>query len=286
MRNILILAGDVRFDDAYFTIFEDDSHREKAEKVVNTAKTLKESLSCCKGTNVYIVGDGRSTLSLDQIEQAMNNLDNDTPLTIIYSGHGKVGEDGFEFITGKNYTIKVQDMFNLIRQKRNNHPVDFFSEACYGGAMHNARNILPDNSVLVSLTDAETINNGSDFTDFAENFPKDTTLDLTAKNILSLFMQTSLTNRFPPCISKSSGGMYNLNKLYLDFVYGWQKIGNLQENASEGLLLPSTLELIPKLNDAKQEYDIVAKEYGKALALVFEDKCQKLKAMNKSSERV
>lgn len=284
MRNVLILAGDVSFDEVNFVALKYAS--EKEEKIVNTAKTLKESLSSCTGNNVSIVGDGRSCLSIEQIGQALDNFNNDAPLTIIYCGHGKVGVDGFEFITGKNYKIKVQDMFGLIKQKRDNQPVDFFSEACYGGAMHNARNLLPDNSVLVSLTDEQTVNSGSDFTSFAENFPKDISVDLTAKNILSLFMQTSLTNRFPPCISRSSGGMYNLNELYKDFVQSGEKIGNLQDKVSKGLLLPSTLEFIPKLNSAKREYDIVAKEYGKALALVFEDKCQKIKSAEKSSDRV
>ncbi len=284
MRNVLILAGDVSFDDVSFVVLEDVAEEEK--KVVNTAKTLKESLSSCKGNNVAIVGDGRSRLSLEQIGQALDNLDNATPLTIIYCGHGKVGVDGFEFITGENYTIKVLDMFNLINQKRNNHPVDFFSVACHGGAMHTARDVLPRNSVLVSLTDEKTVNSFSDFMRFAENFPTDKSVDLTATNILSLFMQTSLTNRFPPCISRSSGGMYNLNELYVAFIRSGQKIGNLQDKVSKGILLPSTLELIPKLNSAKQEYDIYAKEYGKALALVFEDKCQSIKSIEKSSDRV
>ena len=212
----------------------------------------------------------------------MDKLNSDIPLTIIYCGHGKVGADGFEFITGENNTIKVQDLFNLIKQKRNNKPVDFFSTACYGGAMHRHRNILPSNSVLVSLTDEKTVNNGSDFRNFAENFPKNISVDLTAKNLLSMFMQTSLENIFPPCISISSGEVYNLDKLYKDFVSSNHKIDNLQ-NKSKGLLLPSTLKLIPKLNSAKYEYDINAKEYGKALALVFEDMYPRLK---KSNERV
>ena len=52
MRNILIIAGDAGLDDIDFKIVKD------ANKIVNTAKTLQESLSRCKGNNVYVVGDG------------------------------------------------------------------------------------------------------------------------------------------------------------------------------------------------------------------------------------
>lgn len=281
MRNILILAGDVQDPLGSIVAFASENERD-----INTAKTLKESLSSCKGHNVSVVGDGKSSLSLEQIGQALDNLDNATPLTIIYCGHGRVGENGFEFSTGENSGIKVQDMFNLIKQKRNNHPVDFFSNACYGGAMHFAGNLLPDNSVLVSLTDAKTVNNASDFIRFAENFPTGVSVDLTAANLLSLFMQTSLTNRFSPCISRSNGGMVNLDELYKAFIRGRQKIDNLQDKDSKGILLPSTLELIPKLNSAEKEYDIYAQEYGKALALVFEEKRQRMNTIENPSERV
>ena len=280
MRNILILASNVDFKlvDALRII-----NAEEANRIVNTSKILKENLSKCKNVQVFMVGDGKSDLTLEQIGQVLEKLDKSQPLTIIYNGHGKVGGTGFEFITGENQTIKVQDMFNLIKSKRGSNPVDFFSTACCGGAMHDVRNLLPDKSVLVSLTDAKKENNAGDFMDFARNFPTETKVELTASNLLNLYLQTSLVNRFSPCISKSGGMTYNLDLMLQYFIGRRQQVADLQDKVTEGVLLPSTLEVVPKLNNAKSQWDIYAKDYGKALSVVFTEEMPKIARHNNTS---
>ncbi len=72
MRNILILASNVNFKLVDILRIIDDK---EANRIVNTSKILKENLSKCKNAQVFMVGDSKSDLTLEQIGQVLEKLD-------------------------------------------------------------------------------------------------------------------------------------------------------------------------------------------------------------------
>lgn len=76
---------------------------------------------------------------------------------------------------------------------------------------------------------------------------------------------------------------YNLDLMLQDFIGRRQQIGDLQDKVTEGVLLPSTLNVVSKLNMAKSQWDIYAKDYGKALSVVFTEEMPKIARHNNTS---
>ena len=163
---------------------------------------------------------------------------------------------------------KSKELFDLISLKIPNKAIDLFTPACHGGGMLSDRDILPLGSTLVALTDKNEANHGGDFKNLSEYLGGFNT-DLSAYNLLQLFLSKCLKNRYHPYIGISGSREYSLDDLLksylstpLDFDFSHlESIGSPKEYK----------EIFDKIVTSKSEWSIYAAEYGIALSIILND---------------
>lgn len=151
-RQVLVISGRDNFNPLF-------------NKPAINAPRLLEKLAQRDDIDLIYVGDGIKHLTVKDIKKALAKMDKNRPTTIILQCHGTMKAGSFQFILGDKTQMTSADFFTLLKSHFNDTPVDIFSPACYGGGMKQDRALLPHGSVVVSLTDHKTVNNGSDFGD-------------------------------------------------------------------------------------------------------------------------
>ena len=228
---------------------------------------LIEALQKREDIELVIVGDYKTqNFDLEELNKSISELNEEQPLTIIMYTHGSVKNGYFEFILDNDSKLSSKDLFTLISQKISNIQIDIFTPACHGGGMLSDKDILPSGSTLVSLTDRNETNHGGDFNELSE-FLGDYNADLSAYNLLQLFLVKCLKNRFHPHIGVSGDIEYSLDDLLksqiskpLDYdLFHFKEVGSPKEYK----------EIFNKILNGKSEWNINAMEYGIALSIVL-----------------
>ena len=254
-RKILLIIGksDLTFQGEYSF---------KTEKLI-------EGLQKREDIELVIVGDYKAeNFDYEGLNNAISQLNEEQPLTIIMDTHGSMKNGHFEFIMDSNSSLSSQKLFSLVSLKIPNKSIDLFTPACHGGGMLSDKDILPLGSTLVALTDKNEVNHGGDFDKLSE-YLGGFNADLSAYNLLQLFLSKCLKNRYHPHIGISGSREYSLDDLlksyismplYFDFSH-LEFIGSPKEYK----------EIFDKIVTGKSEWSIYAAEYGIALSIILND---------------
>lgn len=240
----------------------------KGEYSFKTEK-LEESLRKRDDIELVVVGDYKSdNFDYDALNRAISELKEEQPITIIMNTHGTINKGNFEFIMDSNSDMSSKTLFNLVSERIPNTPVDLFTPACHGGGIIDDKDLLPRGSTLVALTDANTVNNGGDFSKMPK-FIDSFNFDLSAYNLLQLFLSKSLKNRFHPHIGISGGNSYSLDDLLktaisnpLDFDFSHSSLFGSENEYRK---------IFDKIVNSSSEWFIYAAEYGIALSIILND---------------
>ena len=230
---------------------------------------LIEELQKREDIELVIVGDYKAeNFDYEGLNNSIAQLNEEQPLTIIMNTHGSVKDGHFEFIMDSKLNLSSQKLFSLISLKIPNKSIDLFTPACHGGGMLSDKDILPLGSTLVALTDENEVNHGGDFDKLSE-YIGGFSADLSAYNLLQLFLSKCLKNRYHPHIGISGSREYSLDDLLksylstpLDFDFSHlESIGSPKEYK----------EIFDKIVTSKSEWSIYAAEYGIALSIILND---------------
>lgn len=258
MRQVLVISG------------KDNFHPLSNQPAMD-APALLNKLSKQDNIKFVSVGDGSHDIALEDIENVLSQMDKDSPLTIIMQCHGTNKGGQFNFVLGKNNKVSSKDLFTLITH-RFGESVDLFTPACYGGAMLNDTNLLPQGSVAISLTGEGMVNSASDYQKMVSELDK-FNQDFSAYNLLQFFMLNYLRNRFEPQIAISGGKTINLNQELVDFCTS-QSRPNIEPDATllQKINDPAKYtSIISKLAIVKNDWQIYASEYGTALGIMLNE---------------
>ena len=234
-------------------------------------KKVNEILS--QNGEVFSVGDGEKTITLEQIQKKLEEINlnnNEDALTIFIYMHGKIENGNFIFMNG-NDSFSSQELFSLIAKNDSHTPVDIVSLSCHGGGCLKDIDILPENSVVVTLSHGSTTLSGFDVDRFIHAI-SNTEIELSANNLLNCYMTKALQNRNSPELGISGkDGHISFGSL-LERKIG-QKINRDKVlECVDGMINPDEAnEIIDKIEKSKSEWEIYALEYGKALAICSAD---------------
>lgn len=229
--------------------------------------TFADKLTQLDNIDLMVVGNGEQNLTMNEILQALETVLPEQDLTIIIQSHGCM-ENGFEFLLGDDFSLSSKQLFQIIKNKLGDKPVDIFTQACYGGGMLIDKEELSEGSTLVSLTSLEEPNVGIDYKNMIEHFEYFTG-ELTAYNLLEFYLTNFLKNRFKPFIAVSGQSIYDLNNFLSN---GEIKNINFDSEHFSKLGKPQKyLEVFQKIQNLKSEYDIYAVEYGLAMAICLNE---------------
>lgn len=254
-RKILLIIGksDTTFPGKYAF---------KSESMIETLKERDD-------IDLEVVGDYKADkFDKDELYKAISSLDPNQLLTIIVLSHGGMSGDSFNFIMDSDTKLSSKELFTLIKSQMQDSPVDIFTQACHGGGMIKDKDILPSNSTVVSLTTLNMENNGIDFDKFP-NALKDFSEDLTAYNLLQIYISKCLKNRFDPQIGYSGGYDYSLDNL---LKLSMSNSIKFDKKHFEYLGCPDNYEEVyEKIVSNSSDWSINASEYGIALSIVLND---------------
>lgn len=105
-------------------------------------------LSNDNANGVSIVGDGETTLKLEDISEQLTSVAQTTePVTIIIQMHGTVKDGQFYFLNDDE-RISSKYLFSMISQKFADRPIDILVSSCHSGACLADKDILPKESVV------------------------------------------------------------------------------------------------------------------------------------------
>ena len=230
---------------------------------------LIEELQKRDDIELVIVGDYKAEhFDYESLTKAISELNENQPLTVIMNTHGSIKNGYFEFLMDNNSRLSSKDLFSLISQKMTNTPVNLFTPACHGGGILYDKDILPVSSTLVVLTDMNEVNHGGDF-DKISGYLNEFDVDLSAYNLLQLFLSKCLKNRYHPHIGIAGGVDYSLDDLLKSYI---STPIDFDSSHFESLGSPKEYrEVFDKIVMSKSEWSIYAAEYGMALAIILND---------------
>lgn len=230
--------------------------------------TFVDKLTQLDNVDLEVVGNGEQNLTMDEISQSLDTVLPEQDVTIIIQSHGTM-KSGFEFCISNDFSISSKELFQMIRLKLGNKPIDIFTDACHGGGMLLDKEELAEGSTLVSLTSLEEPNVGIDYQNMIENF-ETFSGEVTAYNLLEFYLVNFLKNRHKPFIAISGQPtIYNLDKFLSSGEA--RNINFDSEHFSSIGELPNYLNVFQKLQNLKSEWDIYAVDYGLAMSICLNE---------------
>lgn len=268
-RKILLVIG--KSD-----LFKEGEYSFKTEELVEALKKRND-------IELVIVGDYKAEkFDYSSLSKSILELKEGQPITIIMQTHGSFENDAFEFVVDKDSNISSKDLFTTIVDVIPSTPVDIFTPTCHGGGMLFDRDILPLGSTLVTLTDKNDVNNGHDFAKIAK-YIEDYNADLSAYNLLQLYLSKCLKSRFHPHIARSNCidlSLDDMLKLYISnpikFDVSHYNLSGCQDEYKD---------VFNKIVSSKSEWSIYASEYGIALSIILND-MEKKRIIDKVQGRI
>lgn len=230
--------------------------------------TFANKLSQLENIDLIVVGNGEQDLTVNEIMQSLDTISPEQEVTIIIQSHGEM-KNGFQFSLGDNSSISSKQLFQVIKNKLGDKPIDIFTQACYGGGMLLDKEELPIGSTLVSLTSQEEVNVGIDYENMIEHF-ETFNGEVTAYNLLEFYLVNFLKNRHKPFIAVSGQPIiYNL-----DSFLSSGEAKNIPFDSEHFSCLgepPKYLEVSQKMQNLKREFAIYAVEYGLAMDICLNE---------------
>ena len=154
--------------------------------------------------NVVRIGDGKENLTESHIEALLSAIDPKLDITLIIRAHGAVKEaatghlidESHFLILGENFFKTAKELFIQLAKKLHGRPIDIFSTACYSGDMHEpSSRLLPTGSTYTALAPATLMTCGADVDRLFEQLNLEIEFNITAENLLLLYLTSSLKNR-------------------------------------------------------------------------------------------
>lgn len=227
-----------------------------------------DKLTQLDNVDLEVVGNGEKNLTMDEISQSLDTVISEQDVTIIIQGHGRM-RNGFEFCIGDDSSISSRQLFQMIKMKLGNKPIDIFTSACHGGGMLLDKEELAEGSTLVSLTSSEEPIVCIDYLNMIEHF-ETFSGEVTAYNLLEFYLVNFLKNRHKPFIAFSGQPtIYNLDKFLSSREA--RNINFDSEHFSSIGELPNYLNVFKKMQNLKREYDIDAVDYGLAMSICLNE---------------
>ena len=230
--------------------------------------TFASKLQQKDNVDLLVVGNGEQTVTINDIMQSLDTINQEQEVTIIIQSHGKFS-DKFYFLLGDSSSISSKELFSMIKSKLGNKPIDIFTQACHGGGMLIDKEELAAGSTLVSLTSKDEVNIGINYTNMIEQFEQFSG-DVTAYNLLEFYLLKFLKNRHKPFIAVSGQPtIFDLDSFLSNgksknIIFDSEHFVNLGEP-------PRYLEVSEKMRNLRSEYDIYAIDYGIAMDICLND---------------
>lgn len=225
------------------------------------------------GANVIPVGNGLLDIKLDDIEHAFSRVPNTDDNIIVYIlMHGYI-RDGQHFLEAdRGHNLPSKGIFDLAAKKFRT-PIDMVTAACSGGASARYTSILPKGSTFASFTSPHGDVSVEDVDRFAKTLASQSLkTDLSAKNLLNIFMMRCLQYKMMPCIATSGIGIYDFKPSFKGMI---GKSFTQEEQASihqklGGMLSKEEIDSAMRaIKSAKSIKDINAEIFGPAAAAVM-----------------
>lgn len=256
MREVLIIVGQGR---AAF-----------GNKDVNK---LFEGISNIDNTKVVVIGDAEQGTSIEQIREELLRLsDNANNITIFILAHGTIKNQQFHFETSDDKAITSKELFGTIGKELGNKKIDMFITSCHSGVCLQDKELLPKGSVVATVSQGQLIIPGKFIYQFIYNinFIND---DVTTYNLLELYCTFGLTARIPPEFGiAGEDGTIQLDELLKSSLGKELNRKNVQLLLTQYIKSEELEQFIERMQNAKNEYEIMDKDYGKALAICLASK--------------
>lgn len=222
-----------------------------------------------------IKSDSRTTLCIGNGNDEINNIDivngleeiakDDRKTTVVIEMHGTVKENQFYFINGNSY-ISSKELFKMISSawEENTKSIDVVVMSCHSGACLADKNILPRGSVIGAFSQGTESTPGTDVKKFVDSLSQDTE-DFTAFHLMQKYMSV-LEDRVPPEIGISgTDGTVQLDELLRESMGKQIDRNKILGIIGDDMSVDDMDDIMDKIETGKNEYNILAKEYGKAL---------------------
>ncbi|MBX9726074.1 MAG: hypothetical protein K2X09_02305 [Rickettsiales bacterium] len=243
-----------------------------ASQVENIEASMKAA-----GAEVIRVGNGVDPITVEQVQQAAARL-HQGPATVFFQAHGAAKNGGhFLNFSGANggFVTPTGDVLSAISKARGGQPTDIFMASCEGGgALEAAATNLPKRSVFVNLAEANQDVHGGDVADFVNAAIKNPLRAIDAKTLLSAYLANGLANRdVIPTVTVVGEGATTMKGLFDGHVgrpFTQEERGNVHRALNGAMDSKEADALMDRIGSAKSEYDIGAKDYGKALLICYD----------------
>lgn len=239
------------------------------DKITKTVQNAQELI--VKST--ISIGNGENGISLNRIIDAVKVAKQKScPITLFLQFHGRNKQGEHEILVCDEEWDSSRELFRKLKSTLgDSYPLSIFMTSCHGGAAAvAAMSELPKGAVFVALTRSTEVVSGFDVERFAssvDHLPWD-----SSEKLLYHYLTKSLKNRMTPVIAYASKGYLDLGKLFIAQI-GQPFTANHQAQAHQqidDLIGKENVDaLIDKIQNARSEYDILAVDYGPALAVVF-----------------
>lgn len=253
MRNILIVAGN-----GGMAFGEDDVQK------------LKSGLSSIEEAGeVNVIGDGKKDISLDDIQSGIENLDGSASTVILFWNHGKVKDGKFYFMSEKG-DISSREVYSELSKKF--HNFDIFNTACESGASLKDLDVLPEGTKVVTLSKEGDATIGGQIERMIDSLSSYKG-EIDSERLLRFYLVHGTRNRnsVPQIGISGHDEIIDLDALLE------RKIG---QEFSQERVLEATHWLIDdeearkyceRFQNANNEYEFIAVEYGKAMAIALSE---------------
>ncbi len=253
MRNIVIVAGngDMAFGE------------EEVQK-------LKKGLSDIEETGeVTVIGDGKKDISLDDIQKGIKDLDGSAPTTIFFQNHGKVKDGKFYFMSGKG-DFSSKEAYSELAKKF--QELDIFNTACESGASLKDIDVLPEGTKVVTLSKEDDGTIGGQIERMIDNL-SNYKGEVDSERLLRFYLVHGTRNRssVPQIGISGHDEIIDLDAL-LERKIGQEFNQERVLEATRGLMDDKEArEYCERFQKANNEYEFMAVEYGKAMAIALSE---------------
>lgn len=253
MRNVLIVAGNggMAFGE------------EEVQK-------LKSGLSGIeKAGEVNVIGDGKKDISLDDIKSGIKDLDGSASTIVLFWNHGKVEDGKFYFMSEKG-DIPSREVYSELSKKFQNF--DIFNTACESGASLKDIDVLPEGTKVITLSKEGDSTIGGQIERMIDNL-SNYRGEVDSERLLRFYLVHGTRNRssVPQIGIAGHDEVIDLDAL-LERKIGQEFNQERVLEATHGLIDGDEVRgYCERFQKANNEYEFIASEYGKAMAIALSE---------------
>ncbi len=229
--------------------------------------------------SVVCLGNARDEVSLLEFKNVLHeSACLGLPITLVVEAHGENKEGSLKIEIAKDKWLPIAELFGIISETVGSQvPVSIIMTSCHGAAGLSDIDKLPPGCALVPLSPASESTAGADVERFHEvlstvSADLDKNRGVDAVEFLFLYLTKALENRIPPTIGVQGQGSIDLAEDLRE--KAGRKILPEQQAKAHARLdslvgAEEVNRIIELIEGAKSEWDILALDYGKALAVML-----------------